>query len=237
MTTFKELFNSSSTKESEPINVIPTTYKGIQFRSRLEARWAVFFDTLGIEWEYEPERYEIGMLWTDPNTEELDYSDMETYLPDFWLPELKYWIEVKGKFGITELNTAIRAVDGWSSHLPNIDNGIGGLMYLGDIPNTDRNILTGSHVMFVANKGVSTVASRFVFNKEMNRVEIEAGPPILKGDSWFDVTIGGLDQSSAERNRGLFRYIVKGVGRYYGFQHSKYSHNSFAFGSCWCFDI
>lgn len=34
---------------------IPTTYKGINFRSRLEARWAAFFDLLGWRWEYEPE--------------------------------------------------------------------------------------------------------------------------------------------------------------------------------------
>lgn len=33
---------------------IPTTYNGVQFRSRLEARWAVFFDLMGWEWEYEP---------------------------------------------------------------------------------------------------------------------------------------------------------------------------------------
>ena len=33
---------------------IPTLYKGIQFRSRLEARWASFFDLCGWKWEYEP---------------------------------------------------------------------------------------------------------------------------------------------------------------------------------------
>lgn len=33
---------------------VPVTYKGIRFRSRLEARWAVFFDVLGIKYEYEP---------------------------------------------------------------------------------------------------------------------------------------------------------------------------------------
>lgn len=33
---------------------IPTTYKGIDFRSRLEAKWATFFDLLGWKWEYEP---------------------------------------------------------------------------------------------------------------------------------------------------------------------------------------
>lgn len=33
----------------------PTAYKGITFRSRLEARWAAMFDLLGWAWEYEPE--------------------------------------------------------------------------------------------------------------------------------------------------------------------------------------
>lgn len=32
----------------------PTFYDCILFRSRLEAKWACFFDTVGISWEYEP---------------------------------------------------------------------------------------------------------------------------------------------------------------------------------------
>jgi hypothetical protein len=51
---------------------IQTSYRGYFFRSRLEARWAVFFDSLKIKWEYEPEGYHL--------------SDGEMYLPDFWLP-------------------------------------------------------------------------------------------------------------------------------------------------------
>jgi len=63
------------------IKAIETIYKGYRFRSRLEARWAVFFDALGIEWEYEKEGYDLGAAgW---------------YLPDFWLPKHGYWIEVK----------------------------------------------------------------------------------------------------------------------------------------------
>jgi len=63
------------------IKAIETEYKGYRFRSRLEARWAVFFDTLGIAWEYEKEGYDLGKAgW---------------YLPDFWLPEAKTWLEVK----------------------------------------------------------------------------------------------------------------------------------------------
>ena len=36
----------------EPIEVV---YRGCRFRNCLEARWAVFFDTVGIRWEYELE--------------------------------------------------------------------------------------------------------------------------------------------------------------------------------------
>ncbi len=63
------------------IKAIETEYKGYRFRSRLEARWAVFFDTLGIAWEYEREGYDLG--------------EAGWYLPDFWLPECHTWLEIK----------------------------------------------------------------------------------------------------------------------------------------------
>mgnify|MGYP000715803670 CR=1 FL=1 len=59
-----------------------TPYKGHLFRSRLEARFAVFFDALGITWQYEPEGF--------------DLPDGTSYLPDFWLPNINTWLEVKG---------------------------------------------------------------------------------------------------------------------------------------------
>ena len=60
---------------------VPTLYKGIQFRSRLEARWAIFFDELGIEWDYEPETFETKYGY---------------YMPDFFLPSINRWFIVKG---------------------------------------------------------------------------------------------------------------------------------------------
>ena len=39
------------------IKAIETIYNGYRFRSRLEARWAVFFDEIGIKYEYEKEGY------------------------------------------------------------------------------------------------------------------------------------------------------------------------------------
>jgi len=65
------------------IKPIETSYKGYRFRSRLEARYAVFFDVLGIKWEYEKEGFDLG---------EAGY-----YLPDFWFPDNDTWAEVKGK--------------------------------------------------------------------------------------------------------------------------------------------
>lgn len=51
------------------MKAIETKYKGYRFRSRLEARWAVFFDALGIKWEYETDGYDLG--------------EAGWYLPDF----------------------------------------------------------------------------------------------------------------------------------------------------------
>jgi hypothetical protein len=36
------------------IEAIPTTYRGVRFRSQLEARWAAFFDVVGWKYKYEP---------------------------------------------------------------------------------------------------------------------------------------------------------------------------------------
>ncbi len=60
---------------------IETLYAGHLFRSRTEARWAVFFDAAGIPWQYEAEGYEIPS---------------GRYLPDFLLPRESVHIEVKG---------------------------------------------------------------------------------------------------------------------------------------------
>ena len=42
-------------KLNETFVTMPVAYRGIRFRSKLEARWAVFFDLCGAEWEYEPD--------------------------------------------------------------------------------------------------------------------------------------------------------------------------------------
>lgn len=75
------------------IQSIDTEYDGHKFRSRLEARWAVFFNEFGIKYEYEPKGFE--------------YKG-ERYLPDFWLPEQHVWFEVKRNIEITDGEAANR---------------------------------------------------------------------------------------------------------------------------------
>lgn len=64
------------------IQAVETAYRNFRFRSRLEARWAVFMDALNIRWDYEAEGFDLG---AGPR-----------YLPDFWLPDLACWVEIKG---------------------------------------------------------------------------------------------------------------------------------------------
>jgi hypothetical protein len=69
-----------SNNTSTAIQAIETLYNQNRFRSRLEARWAVFMDCLQIKYQYEPEGYQ---------------ADGVRYLPDFYLPDLGCFMEVK----------------------------------------------------------------------------------------------------------------------------------------------
>lgn len=62
------------------LKAIETRYRGYRFRSRLEARWAVFLDAISEPWEYEKEGYSLPS---------------GAYLPDFWLPRMSLWLEIK----------------------------------------------------------------------------------------------------------------------------------------------
>lgn len=67
------------------IAAIPTEYRGRLYRSRLEARWAAFFDRLGLAHEYEP-------------------FDLGAWSPDFLLADINALVEVKP---ITELDNEV----------------------------------------------------------------------------------------------------------------------------------
>lgn len=108
------------------IKPIETIYNGYRFRSRLEARWAVFFDSLHVQYEYEPEGFDLG--------------NGLYYLPDFRIKcwgtrgsihnePFDLWIEVKGKMTAEDALKIIRFANindyGW------IENPI---LIVGNIP-------------------------------------------------------------------------------------------------------
>ena len=66
---------------AEKIQAIETVYDGYRFRSRLEARWAVYFHEAGLPYVYEPEGFALdGHIY---------------YLPDFYLPWFNAYVEIK----------------------------------------------------------------------------------------------------------------------------------------------
>jgi hypothetical protein len=64
------------------IRSVPQTYRGVRFRSTLEADWACTLDAYRVAWQYEPEAIQL--------------PSGEFYRPDFYLPEIRSWLEVKG---------------------------------------------------------------------------------------------------------------------------------------------
>lgn len=109
------------------IKAIPTVYKGISFRSRLEARWAMIFDRLGIRWHYETEGYDIR----------IEEGVTIRYLPDFVLeggsercPDRLY-VEVKGNM---QPDDALK-IKAFAEHYP--------IYVVGNIPQDIEDIANG----------------------------------------------------------------------------------------------
>jgi hypothetical protein len=81
------------------MKAINTHFDNLYFRSRLEARWAVYFKSLGIEYVYEMEGYNF---------------DGFNYLPDFYFPKYDFYGEVKHEhFGDVDAKK-------WNSFVTNI---------------------------------------------------------------------------------------------------------------------
>jgi hypothetical protein len=102
------------------LRAVPLTYAGVSFRSTLEADWAATLDALGLTWSYETQGYRL--------------PSGQCYLPDFWIPCRRTWLEVKGphyerydkfeEFASTLLHQEI--FGGYTSeppYIPNADEG------------------------------------------------------------------------------------------------------------------
>lgn len=165
------------------IRAIETVYAGHRFRSRLEARWAVFFDELGIEWQYEPEGYERD--WNDGPIR---------YLPDFYLPATRTWVEVKGSDEqlSADLPRLITMCD-WGSPIPGINeswDSTRGLLLLGQLPRIEAGRLP-VHPILQHHKGVFVHAWQF-YTRDLVRADGALGQmPVELGDEpWYDASCG-----------------------------------------------
>ena len=156
------------------IRAIETNYKGYAFRSRLEARWAVFFDTLGIEWKYEYQGFEREIIDEMDGDGNVVRSHMERYLPDFYLPNYgghgsHLYVEVKGdpKAFKRDFDKLVQLHD-WGGVLPDFEGSFmnpyltNGLILLGDIPlaSEDKTIF---HPIIQHHKGLVKCYGAFNF--------------------------------------------------------------------------
>jgi hypothetical protein len=125
------------------INAIETEYAGCRFRSRLEARWAVFFDALRIPWDYELQGYQLG-------------EAKRPYLPDFYLPAAGTWVEVKGEMSRLDVGLLDDAVN-YPAGLPH-PNPWGELtmLILGPVPEPD-----GAYVHTMLSRTVYAPCEKF----------------------------------------------------------------------------
>lgn len=82
------MFDPRNLKREYQYSATPTQYAGTVYRSKLEARWALFFDLVGIKFNYEPKHIEF--------TSSID-GEKTGYLPDFWMPDLNggSYVEIK----------------------------------------------------------------------------------------------------------------------------------------------
>lgn len=133
------------------IKPIETIYNGYRFRSRLEARWAVFFDAIRLKYQYEPEGF----------CREFDSGEKIRYLPDFYLPEYDLYVEVKPSLTkLLEDEKKLSWMIDWDGPVAN------GIIILGQIPNiTPKSLL--SVPMFLVlkhNEGIVSEGITFGFD-------------------------------------------------------------------------
>ena len=111
------------------LTAIQTQYHGYLFRSRLEARWAVFFDACGVKYEYEPEGYDLG--------------GGLMYLPDFLLHGVAgrdggdLFVEVKGAMNDADALKINRFVEIGAKNADRNGKFSPAILVVGQIPNGD----------------------------------------------------------------------------------------------------
>lgn len=150
------------------IKPIETIYNGYRFRSRLEARWAVFFDAAGIEYKYEAEGFDLG--------------DGVYYLPDFYLPKRDLYVEVKapGEWNTNDVQKIVKFHEAGKevfcvSDFPNLDNFKGTLWKIYDNSHSQYN-----------NEYIPMVYSDLFLNKKIDHAFEDFHLCFFKADEYFE---------------------------------------------------
>lgn len=165
------------------MKAIETEYKGYKFRSRLEARWAVFFDACGVKWEYEPEGYDLG--------------DGIYYLPDFLLHDVwvrnseksDLWVEVKGQMTEADAKKIIKFANQRDSNLISLELYENPILIVTNIPDGDDCFDLLGFVLDAADKGIEP----YPFNFEYVDGDFYAALPCISPEGHFALV--GTDYS------------------------------------------
>ena len=181
---------------------IETVYNGYRFRSRLEARWAVFFDAASIKYQYEPEGFEV----------KID-SEIYRYLPDFYLPDFNLYVEVKPSLTkLLEEQVKIAWMIDFHGPLEN------GLLVLGQIPKIEDNTFPKFNC-YRWHKGVELVLVSFIVKE---RIFSQKTKIIIEDTG---IGTGGEELPGSYGGEDLY-LLSKGVGiDYDGFWWSLSDHD------------
>lgn len=143
---------------SRTAKAIETRYAGHRFRSRLEARWAVFFDALGAAWQYEPQGFVI---------------DGRPYLPDFLLTDSGTWVEVKGDPATLDVPFMFAAAEQLPAVAPSGGESAHGLLLLGPIPHPRQMQRDANGVLDLAHLHIATEWRDAAFSRRFPRTHLQ----------------------------------------------------------------
>lgn len=191
------------------IKAIQTPYNGYLFRSRLEARWAVFFDACGVEYEYEPEGYDLG--------------NGQMYLPDFLLHGVDgrdcgdIFVEVKGQMTDIDAEKIIRFAQLGMENPDQYGKSETAILVVGKIPEGDNIEDITQYISDKAYSGHSNWPNEFNFATIDG--DYFAAHPGINHDGKFEL-FGDDSTYLADMNRVATERAYR-LARYARFEHGE----------------